>query len=399
MRKSFEKARRIEAISEDSLEMTKSMTTGGLYEVGSFRQDLEQRVFTRAGQVLPLAPKTFDLLVLLFQRPGHLWRVGADGGAARPLAGSADAVDVAVSPDGRRLVYSQETTDADIWRLDLGLGPAAAAAQTRFSPSTKLDVSPQFSPDGERVAFRSDRTGERAIWVVDAQGRLPLQLTTFGPEASAFSPRWSPDNLEIAFELGREGVGVDIYVISASGGPARQVTSSPAIDAVPSWSRDGRWIYFRSNRNGSWQVWKVPSGGEEEGRARQVTRGGGFAAIESTDGHVYFSRRDNQRQSLWRIPVDGGDEEVVVKEYGSSTVSWDLTAEGLYFVDQEPSSSGTSWVVRFQRFDQRNAAEVARLRYTPFLGGPAISISPDGRWMLSTQIQVESDLMLVENFR
>ena len=94
-----------------------------------------------------------------------------------------------------------------------------------------------------------------------------------------------------------------------------------------------------------------------------------------------------------------GDEEVVVDGYRSSAVSWDLTAEGLYFVDQEPSSSGTSWVVRFLGFDRRDATEVARLRHPPFLGGPAISVSSDGRWMLSTQSQGESDLMLVETFR
>jgi len=148
---------------------------------------------------------------------------------------------------------------------------------------------------------------------------------------------------------------VDIYVISASGGRPRRVTTPPAVDATPSWSKDGRFIYFASRRDDQWQVWKVPSSGEEAGRARQVTRGGGFAAIESPDGlHVYFTKRKSgtldPQNALWRIPVDGGDEEVVVEGYRSSHASWDLTAEGLYFVDQEPSSSGTSWVVRFQGF-------------------------------------------------
>ena len=325
-----------------------------------------------------------------------LWRVIADSGAARPLAGTENAVDVTISADGRRFVYSQLTTmDLDIWRLDLQPGPAAAAAPIRFMPSTKADANPQFSPDGEQVAFTSDRSGERAIWVVDGQEKS-LKLTSFGA-----SPRWSHDGKEIAFNGPGENKDTDIYVISASGGPARKVTTSPAIDVVPSWSRDGHWIYFRSNRNGSFQVWKVPSSGEQAGAARQVTRGGGFAPIEATNGYVYFARsdKDNQRQSLWRIPVEGGDEEVVVKEYRSSTLSWDLTDQGLYFVDQESSSSGTSWVVRFQRFDRRHATEVARLPLAPFLGGPAISISPDGRWMLSTQTEEESDLMLVEKFR
>ncbi len=192
-------------------------------------------------------------------------------------------------------------------------------------------------------------------------------------------------------------------MISALGGPPRRVTTSSAIEATPSWSRDGRWIYFASNRNSSWQVWKVPASGEEAGSARQVTRGGGFAAIESTDGrHVYFTRKQawlELQNSLWRIPVKGGDEEVVIEEYRSSLGSWDLTAEGLYFVDQEASSSGTSWVVRFQDFDRRHATVVAQLRHPPFLGGPAVSVSSDGRWMLSTQSEGESDLMLVESFR
>jgi Tol biopolymer transport system component/DNA-binding winged helix-turn-helix (wHTH) protein len=331
-----------------------------------------------------------------------LWRVAADDGEATLLAGSENAVDVAVSTDGRRLVYSQAMSDLDIWRLDLGPAPATGEAQTRFAPSTKNDANPQFAPDGERVAFTSGRSGHNEIWVVDGQGRHPLRLTYL--DGSAGAPRWSPDGKTIAFDFAAKDGNVDIYVISASGGLPRRVTTSPAVDATPSWSKDGRFIYFGSHRDGQVQVWKVPSSGEEPENARQVTRGGGFAAIESPDGlHVYFTKRMSgtldPQNAIWRIAVDGGDEEMVVEGYRSSHASWDLTAEGLYFVDQEPSSWGTSWVVRFQGFGRRRATEVARLRHPPFLGGPAVSVSPDGRWMLSTQSHGESDLMLVTTSR
>jgi Tol biopolymer transport system component len=312
-------------------------------------------------------------------------------------------VDVAVSRDGHRLVYSRGTLDFDIWRLDLRQGRATGEAQTRFAPSTEDDHNPQFSPDGERVAFTSLRSGQPEIWVVDRQGRHPLKLTSLGKEGTAACPRWSPDGKWIAFDFIAKN-NVDIYVISASGGTPKPVTTSPAIDSLASWSRDGRFIYFGSRRDGQVQVWKVPARGEEPGNARQVTRGGGFRAIESPDGrHVYFTKRRSgtldPQNALWRTPVDGGEEEVVVEGFRSSHGNWDLTAEGIYFVDEEPSSSGTSWVVRFQGFDRRPATDVARLRHAPFLGGPALSVSSDGRWMLSAQSQGESDLMLVEDFR
>jgi eukaryotic-like serine/threonine-protein kinase len=334
-----------------------------------------------------------------------LWRVPVDGGRARSLGGSVGAVDVAVSRGGNRLVYSQETTDWDVWRLDLRRRAAKGEAQTRFIASTKLDANPQFSPDGERVAFTSVRSGYPEIWVTDAPGGHALRLTSLGKNGYTAAPRWSPDGKTIAFDFAAEGGdNVDIYAISLSGGPPRRVTTSPSIDATPSWSRDGRWIYFGSLRDGQRQVWKVPSAGEDEGSARQVTRGGGFAPIESTDGrHVYFTRKLSgtldPQNAIWRIPVEGGDEEVVVESFRSSSGSWDLTAEGIYFVDQGPSSSGVQWVVRFLGFGQRQATEVARLGHPPFLGGPAVSVSSDGRWLLSTQVQGESDLMLVEAFR
>jgi Tol biopolymer transport system component len=88
-----------------------------------------------------------------------LWRVAAEGGLPRPLVGSEDAVDVAVAADGRRLVYSQETLDWDIWRLDLRRRGSPGEAQTRFITSTKADANPQFSADGRRVAFTSTRSG------------------------------------------------------------------------------------------------------------------------------------------------------------------------------------------------------------------------------------------------
>jgi Tol biopolymer transport system component len=318
--------------------------------------------------------------------------------------GSANAMGVAVSSKGRRLAYTEVTSNWEIWRLDLrgSRGPA----QTRLIASTRFDGNPQFSPDDERVVFTSARSGRFEIWVADADGQDLLQLTSMARSGSVGSPRWSPDGNRIAFDfLAEGGTRPDIYVVGASGGPPRRVTRSDAPDVRPSWSRDGRWIYFGSHRSGQWQVWKVPADGEDEGNARQVTRNGGYAAIESPDGdHVYFSRRrsvpEDPANAIWRVPVAGGDEEMVIESLLSSDTNWDVTAEGIYFVDRpDTPASREEWVVKLLSFDARRVTEVARLEHAPRLMGPAFSVSSDGRWVLVSQLKEESDLMLVENFR
>ena len=137
-----------------------------------------------------------------------LWRVPADGGQARLLAGSENAVDVAVSADGHRLVYSQGTMDWDIWRLDLRQRPATGDAQTRFIASTKDDANPQLSPDGERVAFTSDSErpardlGRRRA----RQAPAPPDLFRKGGirRCPAVVPGWQDDRLRLC----RESVGI-----------------------------------------------------------------------------------------------------------------------------------------------------------------------------------------------
>jgi Tol biopolymer transport system component len=330
-----------------------------------------------------------------------LWRVSVKSGQAHLLGGGVSTTDPAVSREGHRLAYSQVTIDLDIWRLDLKRGRGTGGAQTRFIASTRLDGNARFSPDGKQVAFSSDRGGSSEIWLADDRGGNLLRLTSFGRGREAGSPRWSPDGKSIAFDATAPEGSFDVYVVSASGGPPRRVTTASADDVTPSWSRDGRWIYFGSNRSGQWQVWKVAPEGEEAGSARQVTRRGGFAPAESMDGkYLFFAASDSETENaIWRMPVEGGKEQVVVESLRSSWGSWDVAAEGVYFVDQKATSSGMRWVVRFLRFGQGPATEVGQLTYPPYLSGPALSVSPDGRWILSTQQQSGSDLMLVEGFR
>ena len=85
----------------------------------------------------------------------------------------------------------------------------------------------------------SYRSGNMEVWVSDSDGSNSIQLTSFnGPKVT--TPRWSPDGGRIAFDSDAEGE-FDVWVIGANGGKAQRMTTHPANDGDPSWSRDGRW--------------------------------------------------------------------------------------------------------------------------------------------------------------
>ena len=110
--------------------------------------------------------------------------------------------------------------------------------------------------------FESLRSGTQEIWVADQDGRNALQLTSFNGRLGG-TPAWSPDGQSIAYDVRNDDGRGDIYVIPARGGAPVRLTNHPADDLVPSWSRDGRSIYFGSTRTGSFEIWKVSARGGE----------------------------------------------------------------------------------------------------------------------------------------
>jgi Tol biopolymer transport system component len=279
--------------------------------------------------------------------------------------------------------------DTDIWRIDLvGSGAAAGPAQ-RWLASTRSELNPQFSRDGKRVAFPSDRGGYREIWIAGADRTNPLPVTSM--RASMIGgPSWSPDGSHIAFDSTLEGQ-FEVYVVSAAGGTPRRLTDHPATDGVPSYSRDGGWIYFASNRSGMFQVWKIPAAG---GQAVQVTRKGGWVGMESPDGQwLYYSKSSSSADGLWKISTSGGEETEILPSV--THMNFSVTAGGIYFIPR--AGPDGRHAIHFHSFATGKSVLVAELS-----GGLSngLTVSPDGRVILYSQTgRVGSDLMLVENFR
>jgi Tol biopolymer transport system component len=324
-----------------------------------------------------------------------LWRIGVSGASPPKLVHLFTAPtrkgSFAITRDGNRLAYSQVYLSANIWRMELRPRLGQPRNPVRLLSSTRIDANARFSPDGKRIAFGSTRSGSFEIWVSENDGSNPVQLTSFGGPMTG-TGRWSPDGKQIAFDCVAGGNG-DIYIVSAGGGKPRRLTTDPATDDSPSWSRDGKWIYFGSNRRGLFQIWKMPA---EGGSAVQVTRNGGYSGFESPDGKFLYYARDHVNTSLWRVPAEGGEEVKILDELAGSDF-FDVADDGIYFLPfwEYYPSRPPPIPVQFHRFGARNSETVGEIWLQPTLG---FSVSPDKRGlMFSTVETLGSDVVVLEN--
>jgi Tol biopolymer transport system component len=329
----------------------------------------------------------------------NLWRVPVSGGEIEPLAGvGGNAYAPAVSRSGNLLAYTRSETNVSIWTTQVTPAGRFEGSPTKLISGTGMQADSEFSPDGKRIVFASDRSGETEIWVADADGSDALQLTSLRALETG-TPHWSPDGRWIAFDSrprGRSGV----FVIGAEGGKPRRLTPPRADVFVPNWSRDGRWIYFCSNRNGVLDIWKMPA---EGGEAVQVTWTGGFEARESKDGKwLYYTKLPcwltgrPEKPGIWRKPVEGGAEALVLNKLTERL--WTLSDEYLYFMDVEAEPHATINRLDLATGKISRMAEVENARLS--IGWTGLSVSSNHEWIIYPQVdKLTSRIMLVENFR
>lgn len=134
------------------------------------------------------------------------------------------------------------------------------SGKTRLTDTPGFDRNPVFSPDGQRIAFTSERDGNDEIYVVNADG-LGMTRLTNSPATDAFST-WSPDGQHIAFTSERDG-NDEIYVMNADGSAQTNLTNNPAFDGLPSWSPDGQWIAFLSDRDEDYRWYFMAADGSD----------------------------------------------------------------------------------------------------------------------------------------
>jgi len=314
-------------------------------------------------------------------------RVAASGGEVRKMEGiGANALRLTLATKANRLLYSTAVVNYDLRRLDLNAGPDAKPE--RFISSTRYEVAGTYSPDGAKIAFSSNRSGVRQIWVADSDGKNITQLTSFA-SGIAGSPRWSPDGQTIAFDARPQGQA-DVYTIAAAGGSVKRLTDFAGEDHVPTWSPDGQFIYFGSARAGHHEIFRMHADGSG---VEQITRNAGEFGMVSPDGKwLYYSV---QQKGIWKMPAAGGEATQFIPEADVvSTQLWTLRNKG---IDLFGRGAGGILPVLYSPLEGGAAKIVARVN-----SGVGIfpDVSPDGRWWLYTSLDPPVfEIMQVDHFR
>ncbi len=165
------------------------------------------------------------------------------------------------SPRGDQIVFAigeflQTLAGRENLTSHLALIPVSGGAIEELPAAGEHVGFPSWSPDATKVVYASFEREHRGLRVYDLKTQHVTQLTT-GPDTF---PAWSPNGDRIAFTSNRDG-DYEIYTLRPGGGGLTRLTRSPGNDAHPAWSPDGEWIAFASNRTG----FKDETGGMSDG--------------------------------------------------------------------------------------------------------------------------------------
>jgi eukaryotic-like serine/threonine-protein kinase len=332
-----------------------------------------------------------------------------------------------LSPDGRWVVYSGESSgNRDIYLQGVG-------GQTPINLTTDShgdDVQPTFSPDGEQIAFRSDRDGG-GIFVMGRTGEAVRRVTRTG-----FNPAWSPDGTRIAYasesvelnpmnwnglsklwiasvatgearQLGVQNAvqptwspsgrriafaarladrrKMDIWTMSADGGPPVPATNDAPADWNPIWSPDGRFLYFASDRGGSMNLWRVAvdeQTGAPRGEPEPITTPAPFM------GHLSISA-DGRRVAYASVLLNMNIQRLAFDPVTATVKGepFNVTTGSRSWANPDVSPDG-QWVVFYSRVGPEGDIYVVRSDGTGLRQVTSDSAvdrlprwSPDGSWI------------------
>lgn len=325
----------------------------------------------------------------------NIWRAALlpDGSLFGPpqqmTIGAGQDVEIAISRDGKRLAFSILRQNADIWRLPVDASTGKPTGEPHeVITTTREDSRGAWSPDGNWIAFNSDRTGEMNIWLHSIEGGSTRQLTR--GQGGDYQANWSPDGKHIVFFSSRAGTA-DIWCVEVESGKLRQLTTTDSVNVNPFYSPDGGLIAYNSDQTGRPEVWVMNADGSDP---RQLSTSGvmGHFIRWTRDGDavIYRSPVGGNPRTV-KISVHRGEPEPLPEVVGGSHMS--LSPDHSRIMDVVGHK--TLWVSPLDGGSPEKVYEFAdpdvRIDYPVW--------SPDGHWILFDRFRPQGgDVWMMENF-
>ena len=322
-----------------------------------------------------------------------LWSVEADSSSMPRLLKSLDWPLGASFPyptlrwipsGGMRVAYQAHDRESEIMRVSLA-SQASDSARPLIS-ANRPDFNPEFSPDGARIAFISNRAGTEALYVCDSDGSNQEFVADLPPFAGYAHPRWSPDSTRIAFDAIFRTQYRDLYVVDLASKRVTGLTSTGG--RSPDWSRDGKSLYYLPGRTA--EIWKLTVA---SGEKKLVLKGWGSGRIvESHDSRTLYFEHDRQ---LMKASLDAaGQVTGEPQTIAGPIVSFSVVERGVFAITPagdlffyEPARGAIQSVVH----------GLVETGVSPPDRRSGISVSPDEKVLLFTNwTRDESDLWLIE---
>jgi hypothetical protein len=268
-------------------------------------------------------------------------------GAARPLPVPAGRFsNLRYSPDARRIAADLTSGGrADVWIYDV-----ASGAAHRLTSEGTQNQRPEWTPDGARILFRSDRAGPNAtLWWQPADGSGAAQEVVASPGNAIWEGLLTPDGLTVVFRIGTFGAA-DIWYRRLTGDTTLKGIATTRFDEMaPRVSPDGRWIAYQSNESGSTQVVVRPFPGP--GAQVTVSVGGATGPLWSRDGRrvFYFNGTQFVAASVTTSPAFSVTAREVLFEgnylQAAGHASYDVAPDGKSFLMLRPVSGSSEEIV------------------------------------------------------
>ena len=267
----------------------------------------------------------------------YVQRVGGRNAIAVAADPQRDESGPAFAPDGLSIAFHEGDNDGGIFLT--GVSGESTRRLTDFG------FDPSWSADGRQVVFATEETADpytrhsiSALWTADVNGETPPRKITDG---DAIQPAFSPSGKRIVFWANTAGQR-DMFTIAGDGTDRQPVITDTAVDWSPTWSADGRYLYFSSDRGGSMNLWRVP--------------------IDEASGRAL------------------GSPESVTKGVHSTADRASLSKDGSRIVFRSEARTVNPVALSFDPVSER-AGEIRTLIKANDVLGPT-GVSPDGNWLL-----------------